>query len=91
VAAAGPAAFAAVERRLDFEVGVDIGIELARRGLLSDRSHRDRAVGVAAHLDLAVGDLEVLSAGLEDERREIEHLGLELPGAVQRHAAGHGG
>ena len=24
-------------------------------------------------------------------RREIEHLGLELPGAVQRHASGHGG
>ena len=24
-------------------------------------------------------------------RREVEHLGLELPGAVQRRAAGHGG
>ena len=91
VAAAGPAAFAAVERGLDLEVGVDVGIELPRRGLPGDLRHRDRAVGVAAHQDLAVGDLEVLGAGLDEERREIEHLALELPGAVQRHAAGHGG
>ena len=36
VGAAGPAALAAVERGLDLEVGVDVGAELARRGLPGD-------------------------------------------------------
>ena len=91
MAAARPSAFAAVERGLDFEVGVDVGAELPRRGLPGDLADRDRAVGITADHDLAVGDLQVPGAGLDEERREVEHLGLQLPGAVQRDAAGHGG
>src|SRR6266516_3727590 len=45
----------------------------------------------AAHPDIAVGDQQVLRADLHEMRREVEHLGLELPGAMQRHAPGHGG
>src|SRR5580704_1672711 len=91
VAAARPSAFAAVERGLNLEISAGIGTELPGRGLPGDLGDRDRAVGVAAHHYLAVGDLKVPGAGFHELRREIEHLGLELPGAVQRDAAGHRG
>src|SRR5262249_44846363 len=91
MAAAGPSAFAPVERGLDLEARVDIGIELPRRGLPGDLSYRDCTVGVAAHQDLAIRRLKVPGAGFHEVRREIEHPSLEPPGAVQRHAAGHGG
>src|SRR5262249_7640308 len=78
VTAAGPSSFAAVERGLDFEIGVHVLAELARCRAPRDLAHRDGTRWVTAHPDVAVGDLEVPDACLHDMRREIEHLGLEL-------------
>src|SRR5262249_14133660 len=91
VTAAGPSSFAAVERGLDLKVGVHVGTKLARCRTPRDLAHRYGTVWVTAHPDVAIGDLEILSAGFHEMRREIEHLGLELPSAVQGHASGHGG
>src|SRR5580693_5725825 len=56
-----------------------------------DLAYGDRARRVTADPDTAVGDQEILRADLHEIGREIEHLGLELPGAMERHASGHGG
>ena len=71
--------------------GVDVGTEPARRGLPGHLADRDRGIGIAADDHLAVGDLEVAGAGFEEGRRDVEDLGLQLPGAIQGGAAGHGG
>src|SRR5205814_4792047 len=86
VSAAGPAAFAAVVRGLDLELGggAVAGRTRHRGRALRDLGDGDRAGRVAAYPDVAVGDQEVLRADLHEVRRESEHLGLELPGAVQR-------
>jgi hypothetical protein len=86
VSAAGPAAFAAVERGLDLEPGVQAGAQLPGCGPPRDLADGDRAGRVAADPDVAVGDQQVLRAGLHEVRREIEHLGLELASAMKRHA-----
>src|SRR5580700_12028667 len=56
-----------------------------------DLAYGDRARRVTADPDIAVGDQEILRADLHEIGREIEHLRLELPGAMERHASGHGG
>src|SRR6266498_2329332 len=75
------AVLAAVERGLDLEPGVRVGTELPGCGPPRDLADGDRAGRVAADPDVAVGDQQVLRAGLHEVRREIEHLGLELASA----------
>ena len=90
----------AVEALADPHGNIVGGIELARvdfvanvdpRELDTVLAHADAARRVTTHEDPAVGDLQVPGASFHQERGEVKHLGLELPGPVQRHAAGHGG
>ena len=76
---------------LDLEVGVDVGIELARRGLLATSATGTALSGSPRTWTWPSVISRSWALASKRQRREIEHLGLELPGAVQRHAAGHGG
>ena len=90
--AARPAALAAVVTCLDFEVRRRRRRRAARRRPAAATSATEIALAGSPRTDTRPSAISRSSgAGLEEVRRHVEHLGLQLPGAVQRRAAGHGG
>ena len=80
-----------VERGL-LEARLDVGRQLVRRDVRSagDLGHRHRLVGRAAHLELAVGQLDVLGRGLQQRGADLLGLVLHLLGGAAHRLAAHG-